>query len=164
MPSHIDQLPVPLMLQMSSSASTISSFVPGSAAHEKVHKTNTIRQRRTLSQLLGGDILVRLFGYRHARWALHYFLGYLLCSSITMLACVRLFCARPNNIGRDCCSCHRRMQSKKNTHHPMGDLRGTNLRQATLSGFYYRTRLGEFINPPTQIIIGFKLPRRLLTP
>lgn len=73
---------------------------------------------------LQADILARLVGHWHARCALHYFLCYLLSSSVTILVCLRLLRL-----------CH--LQPRPSAKEPAREA------SATRAGFYYRTRLGE---------------------
>lgn len=82
--------------------------------------------------LSNSDILVRLVGYFHARCALHYFLCYLLSSSVSILICLRLF--RMCNWQRN----HTCQGGSLTKHSTSQDT------DFTSYGFYYRTRLGKF--------------------
>lgn len=79
--------------------------------------------------VLEGDILVRLVGQWHAHCALHYYLCYLLASSIAILVFIRLV----------------RLFKSRRTPTPAGPAIGLSGSYSTLShGFNQQTRLGEY--------------------
>lgn len=162
--SILNQLPVPLMLQMNgpqgrSDGQLISSVV---AAPNNVNrsgqpdlKNRGARLNRRQVQAFSGDrrqpsaglpgqqqhlqpasdILVRLVGHWHAKCALQYLLCYLLSSSVAILVCSRLF--------RMCA--WRKVNHRARLHAietNAGHSSGVNPDPASF-GFYYRTRLGE---------------------
>lgn len=149
-----NQLPVPLMQKLNN-GHLINSVVGAPADtysigsnSQRVESSQSRFARQTNQQqqqfnselpiiaLTNSDILVRLVGYFHARSALHYFLCYLLSSSVTILICLRLFqmCnwqkkhVRTNNLTSG--SAQKQPNSSQST-------------DSSNSGFYYRTRLGK---------------------
>lgn len=141
-----NQLPVPLM-QTLNNGNIISSIVVAPVNNSPVGSNNQQQQQQIdgpnqshigrqqqfgselpLIALSNSDILVRLVGYFHARCALHYFLCYLLSSSVSILICLRLF---------RMCNWQTRPSESSAKHSNIQITDPTNY------GFYYRTRLGK---------------------
>lgn len=154
--SLLNQLPVPLMLQMNnwqarSDGQLISSVV--ATPNNQVNRSGGQSDRRNVvgsprlnrrqlanlnlvdrwpSHSPAPDILVRLVGYWHAKCALQYLLCYLLSSSVTILVCLRLF---------RFCSWRGSPNDPRDGVYSSKQATATDLASY---GFYYRTRLGEF--------------------
>lgn len=130
---QVNQLPVPSMVTDRRAAEHQSSF---SVDADKSQRWRIARQLYTMagedspaSFWSHSDILVRLLGEQHARRSLHYFLCYLLSSSVTILLCLRLFrvCTRRSNRANVIVQSSAKLSSGNPT---------------ASYGFYYRTRLG----------------------
>lgn len=163
MPTDIfsNQLPVPLMQKLNN-GQLISSVVVAptntyspnlNSQQVEFNKSRFVRQTNNHNQqqqqqfspespivaLSNSDILVRLVGYFHARCALHYFLCYLLSSSVSILICLRLF---------RMCNWRKNHVRTSNTNNLSNQIKQSNSSHDTDSsnyGFYYRTRLGKLM-------------------
>jgi len=142
----VNQLPLPQAIHLNeprSSSQRINSVVASESSKASTRGNQSRFGREAEREpsrlaLANSDILVRLVGYRHAKCALQYFLCYLLSSSVTILVCLRLFkmCdgwqteRRPGREGRT---------SEESR------ARGRTGASLDTCGFYYRTRLGKWM-------------------
>lgn len=164
----VNQLPVPQMQTLNNGPNqVISSFVVAQSSLPDLHNrqqnqtlaptvsrfgrqaSSTIHQQLFAESPINileanSDILVRLVGHSHARCALHYFLCYLLSSSVTILICLRLFrmCHWRKPMSSRC----KGSAVRASTAHNKTTTGCSNQVDLASYGFYYRTRLGRFLS------------------